>query len=71
MQRPSKLIVKSILYQGGNYSGIPSMYSPEHIRAWKKITDAVHAEGGYMFCQLWHVSGLSYPGSVWEYGTDA
>lgn len=32
------------------------MYSPEHIRAWKKITEAVHAKGGYIFAQIWHVS---------------
>lgn len=34
---------------------IPSMHSPEHIRAWKVVTDAVHARGGYIVCQLWHV----------------
>jgi len=36
--------------------GIPSMYAPEHIRAWKVVTDAVHTKGAYMACQLWHVS---------------
>lgn len=41
--------------QGGNYFNVPSLYGPEHIRAWKKITDAVHAKGAYMFCQIWHV----------------
>jgi 2,4-dienoyl-CoA reductase-like NADH-dependent reductase (Old Yellow Enzyme family) len=41
--------------QGGNFVDVPSMYSPEHIRAWRLITDAVHKKGGYMVCQLWHV----------------
>lgn len=36
--------------------GIPGMYAPEHIRAWKVVTDAVHAKGAYMVCQLWHGS---------------
>jgi NADH:flavin oxidoreductase / NADH oxidase family len=36
--------------------GIPGMYAPEHIRAWKVVTDTVHAKGAYMACQLWHVS---------------
>jgi 2,4-dienoyl-CoA reductase-like NADH-dependent reductase (Old Yellow Enzyme family) len=36
--------------------GIPGMYAPEHIRAWKVVTDAVHAKGAYMACQLWHGS---------------
>ena len=36
--------------------GIPGMYTPEHIRGWKAVTDAVHAKGAYMAGQLWHVS---------------
>ncbi|KAK0114127.1 hypothetical protein ONS95_013629 [Cadophora gregata] len=32
------------------------MFAHEHIRAWKKVTDAVHAKGAYMACQLWHTS---------------
>jgi 2,4-dienoyl-CoA reductase-like NADH-dependent reductase (Old Yellow Enzyme family) len=39
--------------------GIPGMYTPEHIRAWKVVTDAVHKKGAYMAGQLWHVSLLS------------
>ncbi|WYZ37701.1 hypothetical protein EsH8_II_001207 [Colletotrichum jinshuiense] len=31
------------------------MFAPEHVRAWKKVTDAVHAKGAFMACQLWHV----------------
>lgn len=46
--------------QGGNFVNVPSMYSPEHVRAWKVVTDAVHVKGGYMACQLWHV-GLPSP----------
>ncbi|KAJ3193605.1 hypothetical protein HK101_004539 [Irineochytrium annulatum] len=34
---------------------IPSIYSEEQIRGWKKVTDAVHAKKGLIFCQLWHV----------------
>ncbi|KAE9366722.1 FMN-linked oxidoreductase [Stipitochalara longipes BDJ] len=39
---------------GGNMHGIPGMYTPEHIRGWKVVTNAVHAKGAYMACQLWH-----------------
>ncbi|KUJ23809.1 NADH-flavin oxidoreductase/NADH oxidase [Mollisia scopiformis] len=42
-------------FMGGNLHNIPSMYSPEHIRSWRVVTDAVHARGGYMVCQLWHI----------------
>ncbi len=41
--------------KAGNMHGIPGIYTPEHIRAWKVVTDAVHAKGAYMACQLWHV----------------
>jgi len=44
------------VYKAGNMHGIPGMYTPEHIRAWKVVTDTVHAKGAYMACQLWHVS---------------
>lgn len=32
----------------------PGLYRPEHVPAWKKVTDSVHAEGGLIFVQLWH-----------------
>ncbi|KAH7085207.1 NADH-flavin oxidoreductase/NADH oxidase [Paraphoma chrysanthemicola] len=39
----------------GGFYGVPGMFAPEHVRAWKKVTDAVHAKGAFMACQLWHV----------------
>ncbi|KAH9220809.1 NADH-flavin oxidoreductase/NADH oxidase [Leptodontidium sp. 2 PMI_412] len=39
----------------GGFHGVPGMYAPDHVRAWKKVTDAVHAKGAFMACQLWHV----------------
>ncbi|GKT52417.1 flavin oxidoreductase hxnT [Colletotrichum spaethianum] len=38
----------------GGFHGVPGMFAPEHVRAWKKVTDAVHAKGAFMACQLWH-----------------
>lgn len=32
----------------------PGIYSAAQVTAWKKITDAVHAKGGKILCQLWH-----------------
>jgi 2,4-dienoyl-CoA reductase-like NADH-dependent reductase (Old Yellow Enzyme family) len=34
------------------YAG--GIWSEEQVRGWKKITDAVHEEGGYIYAQLWH-----------------
>lgn len=34
--------------------GAASLYTPEQVKGWKKVTDAVHAKGGRIFAQLWH-----------------
>jgi N-ethylmaleimide reductase len=41
--------------------GVPGIYNEEHGRAWRKVTDAVHARGGRIFVQLWHSGGISDP----------
>lgn len=43
------------------YADTPGIWSDEQITGWKKITDAVHAEGGLMVMQLWHVGRISDP----------
>jgi NADPH2 dehydrogenase len=42
-----------IAHEAGGMSRVPGLYSQEQIAAWKTITDAVHAKGGFIFCQLW------------------
>ncbi|KAF3018262.1 hypothetical protein E8E15_002446 [Penicillium rubens] len=42
--------------QAVGYPGLPGIFSPSQIAGWKKDNDVVHAKGGYMYCQLWHVS---------------
>jgi len=37
----------------GHYPNVPGIYTPDQIKAWKKVTDAVHAKGGVIFMQLW------------------
>lgn len=44
------------------YPGVPGIFAAKQIEAWKKITDAVHAKGGFIFCQLWH-TGRASPAS--------
>jgi len=39
----------------------PGIYSDEQVEGWKKVTEAVHAKGGKMFIQLWHVGRMSHP----------
>lgn len=43
------------------YINVPSIYTKEQIEGWKIVTDAVHAEGGKIFAQIWHVGAISHP----------
>lgn len=46
---------------GVGYPNTPGIWSQEHVEGWKKITSAVHAAGGQMILQLWHVGRISDP----------
>lgn len=46
---------------GLGYPNTPGIWSGEQVVAWKKITDAVHEEGGKIFLQIWHVGRMSDP----------
>jgi 2,4-dienoyl-CoA reductase-like NADH-dependent reductase (Old Yellow Enzyme family) len=43
------------------YKDTPGLWSEEQEREWKKIVDAVHAKGGKIVVQLWHVGRISHP----------
>ncbi len=47
--------------QGVGYIDTPGIHSAEQVAGWKKVTDAVHAAGGRIFMQLWHVGAISHP----------
>jgi N-ethylmaleimide reductase len=49
-----------ISQQGQGYVWTPGIYSPEQIAGWKAVTDAVHAEGGKIIAQIWHVGRVSH-----------
>ncbi|MGN6829283.1 alkene reductase [Paucibacter sp. M5-1] len=46
--------------QGQGYLDTPGIHTPEQIAAWRRVTDAVHAEGGKIAVQLWHVGRISH-----------
>lgn len=46
--------------RGQGYAWTPGIHSPEQIEGWKAVTQAVHAEGGVIFAQLWHVGRVSH-----------
>ena len=47
--------------QGKGYAWTPGIYSDAQVAGWKKVTDAVHAKGGKIVIQLWHVGRISHP----------
>lgn len=45
---------------GRGYLGAPGIYADAQIAGWRRVTDAVHAKGGRIFLQLWHVGRVSH-----------
>lgn len=64
-QRASKggLIISEatpVSTRGNGYVGAPGIYCDSQIAGWRRVTDAVHAKGGHIFLQLWHVGRQSH-----------
>ncbi|WP_407316535.1 alkene reductase [Pseudomonas sp. nanlin1] len=53
--------------EGQGYLFNPGIFSAEQIAGWRLTTDSVHAAGGKMFAQIWHVGRVSHP-SIQEDG---
>jgi 2,4-dienoyl-CoA reductase-like NADH-dependent reductase (Old Yellow Enzyme family) len=51
----------SVTPMGVGYPNTPGIWSDAQVDGWKKVTDAVHAEGGLIVMQLWHVGRISHP----------
>jgi N-ethylmaleimide reductase len=47
--------------QGKGYSFTPGIYDEAQVEGWRGVTQAVHAENGRIFLQLWHVGRMSHP----------
>lgn len=63
-QRASASLIVSegtqISQQGQGYAWTPGIHSPDQVVGWRGVTDAVHAAGGRIFAQLWHVGRVSH-----------
>jgi N-ethylmaleimide reductase len=46
--------------QGIGYPDTPGIHTEEQVEGWRRVTDAVHARGGRIFLQLWHVGRVSH-----------
>jgi N-ethylmaleimide reductase len=47
--------------QAVGYPFTPGIFTDAHVRGWKRVTDAVHEEGGHIFIQLQHCGRISHP----------
>lgn len=47
--------------RGLGYPNTPGIHSQTQVNAWRRTVDAVHALGGRIFLQLWHVGRISHP----------
>ncbi|KAJ6631414.1 hypothetical protein B0H10DRAFT_2172359 [Mycena sp. CBHHK59/15] len=50
-----------ITRQGSEWPQAPGIWDKSQVAAWKKITDAVHAAGSKMYCQIWHLGRINHP----------
>src|SRR6516165_5396526 len=64
-QRASAALIISeatqVSMQGQGYAWTPGIHNRDQIDGWRLITEAVHACGGRIFLQLWHVGRISHP----------
>jgi 2,4-dienoyl-CoA reductase-like NADH-dependent reductase (Old Yellow Enzyme family) len=51
----------SVMPMGVGYPDTPGIWNAEQVQGWRKVTDAVHAAGGKIVLQLWHVGRISDP----------
>src|SRR5580658_8354272 len=68
---PGGLIIAEatpVMATGHGNPGVPGIYTQAQIEGWRAVVDAVHAKGGVIFLQLWHVGRVSHsslqPGGV-------
>src|SRR5947209_16417692 len=60
---PGGLIIAEaspVMATGFGNPGVPGIYSARQIEGWRHVVDAVHAKGGVIFLQLWHVGRVSH-----------
>lgn len=43
------------------YPSTPGIWSSQQVEGWKTVTEAVHDEGGFLVCQLWHTGRVAHP----------
>ncbi|KZP27658.1 FMN-linked oxidoreductase [Athelia psychrophila] len=64
---PGTLLITEATFIGekaGGYFGVPGIYSDEQILGWKKVVDAVHAKGSFIYLQMWALGRTADPAEI-------
>ncbi|RPD60830.1 NADH:flavin oxidoreductase/NADH oxidase [Lentinus tigrinus ALCF2SS1-6] len=70
---PGTLLVSEATFiapQAGGMPHVPGIWSEEQVKAWKKVTDAVHAAGSYIYMQLWALGRAARPAALKQESPD-
>lgn len=70
---PGSLLITEATFlsaQAGGYPTAPGIWTDAHVKGWKAVTDAVHANKSYLGCQLWHLGRTAYPSVLKAEGQD-
>ncbi|KAF3761999.1 NADH:flavin oxidoreductase/NADH oxidase family protein [Cryphonectria parasitica EP155] len=71
---PGTLLISEATYitaKAGGYPTIPGLWTDAQLAGWKKVTDAVHAKGSKIICQLWYLGRAARPDPVGSGGAFA
>jgi NADPH2 dehydrogenase len=61
---PGTLLISEATYisqAAGGMDFVPGIYTQDHVEGWRKVTDAVHEKGSFIFCQLWALGRAAFP----------
>ena len=70
---PGTLLITEATFispRGSGFANVPGIWNAEQIKAWKEITDAVHAKGSFIYLQLWALGRAANPKAVKSNGGD-
>lgn len=68
---PGTLLISEatlISHQAGGYANVPGIYTQEQIDSWKKVTEAVHQKGSFIYLQLWALGRVADPAQAEKEG---
>lgn len=61
---PGTLLITEATFispRASGYSNVPGIYNSAQVAAWKRVTNAVHDKGSYIYCQLWALGRAATP----------